>query len=142
MTRKQLTLATIEHYKRIIQIVEDSHRIVKETKKPDVFFSRLNLLVKSTKELRELEPHINEMMKQPTTTLTKMNQTIEGDYQEQVRRFLIKTLADTCEKARTMKTEKGQQRKFQSWYESLQEYYGCMNEENIDFVEREYRLHI
>ena len=128
---------TVKQAQNDLRIINDCTKIVESTLKPDVFFMRLNLLVEKSKHLANLEPYFSFSGVSPTDAYNE----VLNNYQEAVRLFLIRYFTDTFDKAEAMKTEKGRIGKYQKFYDSLQEYYFYMNEENIDYVETKYKAY-
>lgn len=137
MTEQQLKSLTAQQASNDLRIIKDCAKLVESTLKPDVFFMRLNLLVEKSKHLASLEPYIPISGASPTEAYNE----VVSNYQEAVKQFLFRYFSDTFDKAEAMKTEKGRIGKYQKFYNSLQEYYSYMNEENIDYIETKYRAY-
>ncbi len=137
MTEEQLRSASIQKAKNDLRIINDSASLVEKTTKPDVFFSRLNLLVEKSKHLADLEKYITFS----GASLTASYNEITQNYNEAIRLFLIRYFSETFDKAEAMKTDKGRIGKYQKFYDSLQEYYCYMTEEHKDYIETKYKAH-
>lgn len=142
LTEQELKILTIQQAENDLRIMKDSAEIVEKTIKPDVLFSRLNLMVEKADHLCELEKYfalagasIKEM------SPSEMRDDIMQKYQEAIKDFLVRYFSDTFDKAEAMKTEKGKAGKYQKFYDSLQEYYCYMNNQNIDYIETKYRAY-
>lgn len=135
LTEQQLKAMTIQQAENDLRIVKDCAKLVEETVKPDVFFERLNLMVDKAKHLAALEEYISFSGASPTAAYNE----IVDNHQEAIRYFLIRYLSETFDKAQNMKTEKGRIGKYQKFYDSLQNYYCYMNDENIAYIERKYK---
>lgn len=122
---------------RDLEIMQDCIRIIEKTKKPEVFFPRLDLLVAKTARLQEFERYVRFSGASPSEAFRKLC----SDYQECVHEFLVRYFCDIFDKAEKLKTDKGKFNKYKLFYDSLQPYYGQMNEENIDYVETKYRAY-
>lgn len=137
LTEQQLKDFTLQQAQNDLRIIRDCSNLVENTLKPDVFFMRLNLLVEKSKHLATFEPYIPFFGASPTDGYNE----VLNNYQEAVRLFLIRYFSDTFDKAEAMKTEKGRIGKYQKFYDSLQEYYCYMNDENIDYIEKKYKAY-
>ena len=138
MSEQQLRQASVQQAQNDLRIMNDCKNLVSTTVKPDVFFSRLNLMIEKGTHLQQLERYVSFSGASPTAALNEIKQ----DYQEAVRQFLVRYFSDTFDKAEAMKTEKGKQNKYIKFYESLQEYYCYMNDSNKEYVETKYRAYV
>ena len=137
MSEQQLKETTIQQAENDLRIIKDCKKLIETTLKPDVFFMRLNLLVEKAMHLCELEKYITFSGVSPTTAYKE----VKNDYHNAINQFLWRYFSDTFDKAENMKTEKGKIGKYQKFYESLQEYYCYMNEENIHYIETKYKAY-
>ena len=137
MSEEQLKAATVRQANNDLRIINDSTALVEKTTKPDVFFSRLGLLVEKSKHLTILEQYINFSGASPTAAY---NEVLEN-YNKAIQLFLIRYFSETFDKAEAMKTEKGRIGKYQKFYDSLQEYYCYMTEEHKDYIETKYKVY-
>ena len=128
---------TVQQAENDLRIIKDCTKLVENTLKPDVFFSRLNLLVEKSKHLCDFEPYMTFSGASPTAAYSE----VINNYQEAIRLFLIRYLSDTFDKAEALKTEKSKIGKYQKFYDSLQEYYCYMNEDNINYIETKYKAY-
>lgn len=138
MSEQQLRQTSVQQAQNDLRIMNDCKNLVSTTVKPDVFFSRLNLMIEKGEHLQQLERYISFSGASPTAALNEIKQ----NYQEAVRQFLVRYFSDTFDKAEAMKTEKGKQNKYIKFYESLQEYYCYMNASNREYVETKYRAYV
>ena len=137
MTEQQLKEATLQQAQNDLRIINDCKKLIETTLKPDVFFMRLNLLVEKVVHLCELEKYISFSSVSSTTAYIE----VKNEYNQAIKQFLIRYFSDTFDKAEKMKTEKGKIGKYQKFYDSLQEYYCYMNEENIDYIETKFKAY-
>lgn len=137
MTEQQLKTATIQQAENDLRIINDCHKLLQSTKNPDVFFMRLNLLVEKSKHLCTLEKYVPLSGASPTAAYNE----VVTNYHAAIQQFLIQYLSDTFDKAESMKTEKARIGKYQKFYDSLQEYYCYMNDENKNYIETKYRVY-
>lgn len=137
MTEQQLRDATTQQANNDLRIINDCVKLVSQTTKPDVFFTRLNLIVEKLRHLASLEKYLAFSGASPTAAYND----VMRDYNESIRLFLIRYFSETFDKAEAMKTEKGKIGKYQKFYDSLQEYYCYMTEEHIDYIETKYKAY-
>ncbi len=137
MTEEQLRSATIQQAENDLRIINDSAKLVEKTTKPNVFFSRLNLLIEKAKHLASLEKYISFSGTSPAMAY---NEALRN-YNESVQLFLIRYFSETFDKAEAMKTDKGRIGKYQKFYDSLQEYYCYMTKDHIDYIETKYKAY-
>ena len=136
MSEKKLLQMAGGMAKRDLEIIRDCIRIIGETKKPDTFFSRFDLLIVKAENLRIYEKHLR-FSGSPSAAYGELWE----DRQECIRQFLIRYFCDIFDQAEKLKTDKGKLNKYQKFYDSLQPYYSQMNAENIDYVETKYRAY-
>ena len=137
MTEQQLKEATLQQAQNDLRIINDCKKLIETTLNPDVFFMRLNLLDEKVVHLCELEKYISFSSVSSTTAYIE----VKNEYNQAIKQFLIRYFSDTFDKAEKMKTEKGKIGKYQKFYDSLQEYYCYMNEENIDYIETKFKAY-
>lgn len=142
MTEQQLITSTIQQVKNDYKILSDSSELVQNTIKPDVFFMRLQLTKEKVVSLCKLERYFKRSgITFNGVQVQEMREEIFNKNDEATRLFLIRYFIATLDKVDEMKTEKGKLSKIQKFYDSLQEYYSLMSEENIDYIETKYRAY-
>lgn len=129
MSEKQLMDTAQRTAKRYLEICNDSMRLIDTTIKPDVFFSRLDLLLKNLAALQELEQHIS-FSGSPSKSLAR----IRAHKQEIIHDFLVRYHKSVVAQANAAKTPRGKESKYKKFEESLQPYYSGMNAQNLHFV--------
>ena len=134
MTEQQLKVATFQPAQRNLQAIGDCKRLVETTTKPDVFFSRLQMLMERSRHLCILEPYMDFTGVTPTVAYNEACR----NYQMAIYQFLVRYYIDTLNRARAMKTTRGKLGKFRSFYDSLQVYYPNMNEMNKRYIEEKF----
>jgi len=131
MTEKQLYETARQQAQNDIRIINDSLAIISKTMKPDVFFSRLDLMQRHSGHLMLMEPYVEFSGASPAAAhhefVTKKS--------EAIMMFLERYYAAVHEKAESMKTEKGKANQYIKFYDSLQEYYPKMTKENVEYIE-------
>lgn len=135
MTKQQLQDATKQQANNDIKIIQDSIKLISDTVKPDVFFSRLDLLKNTANHLQQLEPYINiNFSVSPTQAFDEVLKV----EQEVIYQFIIRYYNSVKTYADTLKTDKGKANQYQKFYDILMNYSDIMNEENIKYIEYKY----
>lgn len=134
-SEEQLIKMAYPQAQRYLTIVNESVSLVNNTVKPDVFFSRYELIEENLGILSLFEPYIKFKGNKPSAELDKL----QIYKQEQTLIFLARYFSDTKKQAGNMKTDKGKLNKYEKFYQSLQPYYNLMNSENIDYIETNYK---
>lgn len=132
MTEKQLYAAAQQQAQNDLRIINDSLAIISKTTKPDVFFSRLEVMQRQSGHLMLMEPYVEFSGASPAAAYHEFV-TKKG---EAIMAFLERYFAVVHEKAEGMKTAKGKANQYAKFYDSLQEYYPDMTKENIEYIER------
>ena len=141
MTEQQLKATTVKQANDDLRIIKDCIDIVERTYKPDTFFSRLKLLVEKSKHLASLEKYAN-FAGIPTTNFTGTYNSVMSAYNDFVKWFLIRYHTDVHGPASALKTRPARLKRYQKWYDSLQEYYPYMKKEHIAYIESEFTKHM
>ncbi len=134
MTEKQLKQTTEQQASNDLRIIQDCIRIISETVKPDIFFSRMDLLKEKSKRLIEFEKYIKFSGASPTNAF----QEVLDNEQDAIYQFISRCFNVAFEKAESMKTEKGKMNQFQKFYDNLQPYMNRMDEKNRKYIEWHY----
>lgn len=121
-----------------LRIVNDCIKIISETKNPDVFFSRYNLLIEHTENLLALQHFVSFS----GPSLSSAYVEVINNKQIAIKDFLNRYWADTLSKITNLKTEPAKIKRIQTFYDSLEKYKHEMNEENIDFFITKYNIYL
>lgn len=132
MDKKTLMTQTEGAVESDLSIIHDCMRIIESTTKPDVFFSRLQLLEEKCKHMVLFEQYISFESAKPSDALNEFYEK----KQVCISDFIDRYYASVLEKSETLKTEKGKANQFAKFYDSLQPYINYMDERNIDNVKR------
>ncbi len=138
MSQQQLQQFTEQQASNDLRIINDCTKIISETVKPDIFFSRMDLMKEKAYHLLSLEPYI----KTSGASITSAVKEIEADEQKAIFQFLVRYFTFTLEKADSLKTDKGKKNQYQKFYSSLQLYYDRMNSDNVSYIETKYNAYI
>lgn len=131
MTEKQLNEAARQQAQNDLRIINDCLSLLSKTIKPDVFFSRLELLQRQGGHLMLLEPYVEFTGASPAAAYHE----IVTKKDEAIMVFLERYYAAVHEKAQGMKTAKGRANQYTKFYDSLQEYYPKMSKAHITYIE-------
>lgn len=138
VTEKQLKQITEQQANNDLRIIQDCIKIISDTTKPDIFFSRLDLLKEKSKHLIQLEPYIKFSGASPTAAF---NEVLTNE-QDAIYQFIIRYFGATFEKAESLKTEKGKRNQYRKFFDSLQPYSDQMDERNLKYIEYKRRNHL
>lgn len=140
MSYEQLKASTVQQMKDGMRIIKDSFEIVQKTTKPDVFFSRLNLLSEKSNHLASLEQYA-DFAGIKHGNFSEVQSSVSKSRNDLIKMFLVRYFSETFDKAEAMKTEKGRIGKYQKFYDSLKEYYLYMYSEHIEYIETKYKAY-
>lgn len=137
MSESQLRSAAANLAKQELRICRDCAKIIETTTKPDVFFARWDLMRDKLRSLQKVEGYVSFKGGRPSEAFRK----IVDRYYTTVQGLLIRSFTETWDKVETLKTTKSKLAKFQKLHDTLHEYYGRMNADNIDYVESRFKLY-
>ena len=129
MTNQQLLATAKQQASDDIRIAQESSNIVSATNKPDVFFSRLELLKSHTYHMQLLEPFIPFTVS-PTDA---MNEILTNE-QEIIHQFIIRYYNSVNSYANSLKTDNGKYNQYKKFYETMCGYQNRISPENFNYV--------
>lgn len=135
MSESQLMNAATVQAQNDMRIIKDCASLVSSTTKPDVFFSRLELLLKTSRHLMLFEPYLPFKGASPSAAY---NEAVSKK-DECVWQFITRYSAAVRDKADSMKTEKGKANQYQKYYDSMKPHYGGLSTDNKRYFERTYK---
>jgi hypothetical protein len=136
MSTKQLEDATIIAVENDMRIFDDCVKLINSTKKPSVFFPRLSLAEEKLNHLAVLQPYMFRVKRITVNQLpTKLLQEFLENKERYVCDFLYSYYWSVKDKAETLKTEKGKQKQYQKFYESLEPYFDQISERNMKYLD-------
>lgn len=136
MSSKQLEEATFQAVANDIRIFDDSSNILNKTVKPDVFFPRLTLAEEILNHLCTLEPYMKKVGRiRMNSTPSELLREFCDNKERYVCDFIYKYYWSVKEKAETLKTEKGKEKQYQKFYDSLLQYSDQISEHNMKYVD-------
>jgi len=112
-----------------IRIIQESIKLLTETVKPDVFFSRLDLLKKTMNSLKQSK----SSTKINTSHTIAVNEILENE-QKTINQFIFRYYNSVKNYANTLKTDKGKANQYKKFYETLMTYSDKMNDDNIKYI--------
>jgi len=131
MSKKQLISSTQQIAQDSLRISNDCIRIISDTIKPDIFFSRMDLLYQHTCKLCVCEKYIKFSDALPSQALQQFSQ----DHFYAVQTFIKRYAQATYCKADTLKTIKGKLNQAVKFYTSLIPYFNQIEPQNIQMIE-------
>jgi len=135
MTERQLKQTSEQQATNDLRIIQDCIKIISNTVKPDIFFSRMDLLKEKAIHLQTLEPYVNFSGASPTAAVNE----IFDQEQDAIYELIGRCYNTAFEKAEKLKTEKGKKNQYQKFYDSLQPYADKMNNHNINYLKYKIR---
>ena len=115
LTRAQLEQLTTETATTIIAQLNDSSKILQNTKEPSTFFMRLDFTFKRMNELKELEPYIKSISVSPSYMIDVAN----SEKQKIIKDFLYRYTRAVVKKTDSLKTAKS---KKNNWHRNFIRY--------------------
>lgn len=120
---------------RDLEILNDCAELIENTKNPQVFFERYDLYIlklaalanaQQTKQIKVTGENIVDKFKRMNTEQQKI---------ETINAFIDRMWIDTCEKASSLKTEKGKINRIKKFKETLSNYNDRMPEQCVKYYE-------
>nr|DAW70647.1 MAG TPA: cell envelope integrity inner membrane protein [Caudoviricetes sp.] len=113
-----------------IKIVQDCVNLINNTANPDVYFKRYEMLKHHMHILERLEPYVKFFGELPSVSLNKMNK----DEQISIKCFIDRYYDSVGMKVGKLRTEDAKLNHIQRFHDKLEEHFGIMNQENINYV--------
>lgn len=126
-----------EQAQNSLRIIRESIKLISETKNPEVFFSRYNLLIEHSKTLLILETNVNFT----GASLSAAYEEVLNNRQIATKDFLVRYWSDILSKIDALKTESAKKKKLQVFYDSLEKHKEEMNAENINYYTTKYKIY-
>lgn len=118
MNEKQLKAASVMVGNRLIEIVNDSGKLIKTTTNIDTFFSRYDLYLDYLEKLSKLEKFVRMEGESPSKKILEIRQ----DYANTLQEFIDRYWKATLRKADNLKTQKGKEKQYQKFVNSFDSY--------------------
>ena len=133
LSQEELIELSIQQAENDIRIVHESANIVKTTNKPDVYFSRMNLMKQHAEHMLVLEPYVPFNIS-PSDVL---NEITENE-NESTKEFIVRYFNSVKAYSGTLKTKNSKQNQFDNFYATMQNYQNHISSENKQLVKNLY----
>ncbi|MST73431.1 DUF4236 domain-containing protein [Roseburia sp. MUC/MUC-530-WT-4D] len=120
---------TMVYPEQNLRIIQDCVNIVNNTKNPDTFFERYELMEKKIDELVAIQGP-----KYTGQSPAKLKAQVVSKKQAAIHDMIDRYYTDVSVKASVLKTIKGRRNRFHSFISTLEEYYDQMDDANIKYV--------
>lgn len=120
---------------KYMRIINDCSKLVAETKTPDVFFSRYDLLLETLSKFAQIERSAPIASGSPSEEFDRLSGLREEATDDFIRRYAKETRKNIYE----MTTEKGKKNKAEAFKKILGEYNEKLTDKNIKTIESEYQ---
>lgn len=115
-----------------LRIIGESSKIVEGTVKPDVFFSRLDLIYERYEHLSSIEKFLSFQGELPS----EMYEKVKAKYVDYVKEFIEKYFLDSYSRALDLKTVSGRENKVKKSFVTLMQYQEKMNDDCVSLAEK------
>lgn len=133
MSETEIQIVTRQQIENDSRIMEESYKIIDETKNPDTFFSRLDLFLERLQHIALFDPLLD-------TNFSKTLKELEDDLQDIINDFLERYWIDIYDNAQKLKTDSGRKKRLQKYYDTLQPYFNRLNEKNMEFIKNKMEI--
>ena len=121
----------VEQLENCSRILNDCSRLLQETRNPDTFFSRLDLLEEQLDKMKEIYEQTGiTVSPSPDGLLEALNK----DKEEIIYDFIGRYYNATFDKAEKLKTDKGKRNCYQKFFDTLDSYSDYINERNQAYI--------
>lgn len=134
MSESQLMTIAIQQAENDIRILRDCMHILETTLKPDVFFARLKLMEETAEHLVRFEPYVPFSGASPYAAYEEFS----ANKHICVNMFITRYFSCVCEKADSMKTERGRNNQYLKFIDSFAAYPFYINDENKNYIDSLY----
>lgn len=124
---------TVVYPEQNLRIIQDCVNIVNNTKNPDTFFERYELMEKKIDELVAIQGP-----KYTGQSPTELKSQIVSKRQAAIHDMIDRYYNDVSIKASALKTAKGRMNRFHTFISTLESYYDKMDDANIKYAENLY----
>lgn len=115
----------------MLKIANDCAKLINNTKNPNVFFDRYNLLIEKLENLSKMEKFNCFSLNLPSQDLTEILNKKTSTFND----FLDRYYQDTLAKIEALKTSKSKQNKINNFCNSLNEYKEYLPTESLEKYE-------
>lgn len=115
-----------------LRIIGESSKIAQETLKPEIFFSRFDLILERYEHLISIEDYVSFNSERPSELYTQIKSSTSDTIQHFVKRYFL----DAYQKARELKTPTGRQNRITKAFEMLMLYQDKMDSACVSLAEK------
>lgn len=126
-TENQLKQHSVSRFNQSMKIIQESIKLCNETKKPDVFFKRWDLIMHHMKILSNLEKYIKFSGDSPSKTLLEF----ESKKYDAIDDMIDRAWKEYSIKIDSLKTDTARHKNIESFKYDFDQYSCFMSQENI-----------
>lgn len=115
-----------------LRIIGESSKIAQETLKPEIFFSRFDLILERYEHLISIEDYVSFSSERPSELYTQIKSSTSDTIQHFIKRYFL----DAYQKARELKTQTGRQNRITKSFETLMLYQDKMDSVCVSLAEK------
>lgn len=120
---------------RYMKIINDCSKLIAETKTPDVFFSRYDLLLETLSKFAQIEGVAPISNGSPSAELTRLSELREEATNDFIKRYAV----ETRKKIYELTTKSAKENRAESFKKILGEYSDKLTARNLDVIKSEYQ---
>lgn len=117
-------------FPQYLKIIDDSVKLVNATVKPDVFFSRYDLLIENLRKASQIENHVRFSGERPSIALSRIISIRE----EQTSLFIRRSFEKMIEEVEKLKTPKGKGNRVDKYFSTMDVYKDKLSTKNVDLL--------
>lgn len=115
-----------------LRIIGESSKIAQETLKPEIFFSRFDLILERYEHLISIEDYVSFTSERPSELYTQIKSSTSDTIQHFIKRYFL----DAYQKARELKTQTGRQNRITKAFETLMLHQDKMDSACVSLAEK------
>lgn len=115
-----------------LRIIGESSKIAQETLKPEIFFSRFDLILERYEHLISIEDYVSFNSERPSELYIQIKSSTSDTIQHFIKRYFL----DAYQKARELKTPTGRQNRITKAFETLMLYQDKMDSACVSLAEK------
>lgn len=122
----------IQQAQNDLRIIGESSKIAQETLKPEIFFSRFDLILERYEHLISIEDYVSFNSERPSELYIQIKSSTSDTIQHFIKRYFL----DAYQKARELKTPTGRQNRITKAFETLMLYQDKMDSACVSLAEK------
>lgn len=122
----------IQQAQNDLRIIRESSKIAQETLKPEIFFSRLDLVLERYEHLASIEDYVSFNGERPSEIYAQAKSAESDTIQHFIKRYFL----DAYQKARELKTTTGRENRIIKAFETLMLYQDRMGPACVSLAEK------